>query len=136
MDHTFGRRGRPWDVVQHHWVPLTLRSPPLEPTVAILHHALVCGGKTNGGRWGNVIIVVVGDKDKNLRFELERKQGNDFKDKRETRLVHEDELWFAMVEEYGVCVGVEASVDGAKNGTKHWHCKMELVRGGNIEDHD
>lgn len=57
-------------------------------------------------------------------------------DKRLRELVHEDELGFAVTQEYGDRTWVETEVDVVEDSTGHESSEVELVHGGDVGGED
>ena len=59
VDHALWRRRRSRCVIENHWVPLTLRSYPLELRISPPDHILVSAEEINGGGWR---VLIIGDE--------------------------------------------------------------------------
>ena len=83
-----------------------------------------------------VIAILISDENEQGALGIGRQQREGFQDKRAREVINEDELRFAVAQEHGDGVGVEAGVYVVKDGPGHRDGKVELVHGGNVGSHN
>lgn len=79
--------------------------------------------------------MMIVDEDERWGGDVRGEQGEGLEDEVEGEEVDEDELGFAVLEEHGDGVGVEAGVDVVEDGSRHGDSEVEFVHGGSVGGH-
>jgi hypothetical protein len=81
-------------------------------------------------------LRIICDEDERWFGNVRGEQGEGLEDEVDGEEVNENELGFAVSQEYGDGLGVEAGVDVVEDGSRHGDSEVEFEHGGNIGGHD